>query len=345
MRRFITCVFCCICWVAIGSAAAHGADAVDTAITQLTAGARVYVEPGTEGTTSNTTAALKQALTENDHIVLVMLSANSSSTESIDQVVQRIDAATGRQLIVGVIRGTDAVGYSSVLPDGVASDAMNRAMSIAPNQTEALLTYARVIHDWQTAHPLPTASPSSGGKTQAGVEWWVPTTGGVIGAAIGTAAIWLIRRRNAGFHAQSMVAGFEASPPAIRKQLQELLMLGERVDDDSLRKEIASIAKNINDFFEMSHASNRETSDDAKVYAGHLDTILIVLRGYMAIQGKPHLFKNATGQMTEASTEIKQFGGFVLSSIQDSNDFDLRSFKTSIATLKAFGEIADLHNL
>jgi hypothetical protein len=48
--------------------------------------------------------------------------------------------------------------------------------------------------------------------------------------------------------------------------------------------------------------------------------------------------------MKEASAEIKQFGGFVLSSIQRSNDVDLRSFKTSIATLKAFGEIADTHD-
>lgn len=345
MRRFITCVVCCICWMVIGSAGAHGADVVDTVITQLTAGARVYVEPGTEGTSSDTTAVLKQALTENDHLVLVILPADSSPTESIDQVVRRIDAATGYQFTIGVIRGVNAIGYSTVLPDGVASDAMNRAKSIAPNQTEALLTYVRVIHDWQTAHPLPTASPSSDGNTQTGVDLWKPTIGGVIGAAIGVVAFRLIRRRNAGFRAQGMAAGFEASPPTIRKQLQELLILGERVTDDSLRKEITSIAENINDFFGLSHDSNRETSDDAKVYAGHLDTILTVLRGYMAIQGKPHLFKNAAKQMTEASADIKQFGGFVLSSIQDSNDFDLRSFKTSVATLKAFGEIADLHNL
>lgn len=344
MRRSIACVIFCICWVVIGSAAAHGADAVDTAITQLTAGVRVYVEPGIEGTTSDTTTALKQVLTENDHIVLVMLPADSSSTESIDQVVRRIDAATGHQLIVGVTRGANAAGYSTVLPDSVASDAMTRAKSIAPNQTEALLTYVRVIHSWQAAHPSPTASPSSDGTTQPGVEWWRPTIGGVIGAAIGVAAFQLIRRRNAGFRARSVVAGFKASPTTIRKQLQELLMLGRQVRDASLQQEITSIATNINDFFELSHASNRETSDDAKVYVGYLGIIVDALRSYVVVQSKPHLFKDATGQMAEASAEIKQFGGFVLSSIQRSNDVDLRSFKTSIATLKAFGEIADSHN-
>lgn len=138
-----------------------------------------------------------------------------------------------------------------------------------------------------------------------------------------------------------MVASFNASPPKIRQQLQELLMYGQQVRDESLRREITSIATNINDFFELSHVSNRETGDDAKAYAGHLDIIINALRGYVVIQSKPHLFKDAAERMTEASAEIKQFGGFVLSSIQRSNDVDLRSFKTSIATLKAFGEIAE----
>jgi hypothetical protein len=342
MRRLIICIVCCMCWVVIGSGTAHGADAVDAAITQLTAGARVYVEPGTPGTTADTTAKLQQALTENDHIVLVMLPADSSSTVSLDQIALRIDTATKHQLIVGVTRGTEASGYSMLMPHGVASDAMTRAQSIAPNQTEALLTYARLIHNWQAAHPSPTASPPSDGNAQQGGEWWHPVaSGGLLSLAVGTAAFWIVRRRNAGLRARSTVASFNASPPMIREQLQELLMYGHQVRDESLRQEITSIATNINDFFELSHASNRETSDDAKAYAGHLGIVIDALRSYVVIQSKPHLFKGAAEKMKEASVEIKQFGGFVLSSIQRSNDVDLRSFKTSIATLKAFGEIAE----
>jgi hypothetical protein len=344
MRRLIACAICCLYWVVIGSAAAHGADAVDAAITQLKAGASVYVEPGTTGTSPDTTTILKRALKEDDHIILLMLPAAGSSTESIDQVAQRIDAATDHKFTIGLAQGGNVIGYSTILPESVASDAMERAKSIAPNQTEALLTYARVIHDWQTAHPSPSASPSSEGNTAQGSEWVTPAIYGLIGAVIGTVAFRVIRRRNAGFHARGVVANFDASPPAIRTKLQDLLMYGQQVRDESLQREITSIATNINDFFELSRASNRETSDDAKVYASYLGTIVDALRSYVVVQSKPHLFRNATEQMKEASAEIKQFGGFVLSSIQRSNDVDLRSFKTSIATLKAFGEIADMHD-
>jgi hypothetical protein len=342
MRRLImTCIACCIGWVVIGSTAAHGADAVDTAIAQLKAGASVYVEPGADGTSLDTTTALKQALKEDDHIILIMLPAAGSSTDTIDQVVRRIDAATDHKFTIGLTQGTRAIGYSTILPDSVASDAMARAKSIAPNQTEALLTYARVIHDWQTAHPSPTASPPPGGNEKQEDFGWKLALGSVVGAALAVGAIRLFRRRNAGFHARSIVANLNASPPAIRGQLEELLMLGQRVHDTSLQQEITSIATNVNDFFELSRASNRETSDDAKVYAGYLSIIEEALRRYVVIQGKQRLFKDAAGQMEEASAEIKKFGGFVLSSIQRSNEVDLRSFKSSIATLKAFGEIAD----
>jgi|GEM_PF-3566390 len=344
MRRLIAYAACFVCWVVIGSAAAHGADAIDTAIAQLKAGASVYVEPGTAGTSPDTVTTLKKALKGDDHIILLMLPAGGLSTESIDQVAKRIDTATDHAYTIGLAQGSNVIGYSTILPESVASDAMERAKSIAPNQTEALLTYARVIHDWQTAHPSPSAAPSSEGTAKQGVEWWQPTLGGLIGAIIGTVAFRVIRRRNAGFHAQSVVASFDASPPAIRKKLQELLMYGQQVRDQSLQQEITSIATNINDFFDLSRASNRETSDDAKVYASYLGTIVDALRSYVLIQRKPHLFKDADERMKEASAEIKQFGGFVLSSIQRSNDVDLRSFRTSIATLKAFGEIADTHD-
>jgi hypothetical protein len=344
MRRLIAYAICCLCWVVIGSAAAHGADAVDTAIAQLKAGASVYVQPGTEGTSPDTTTSLKRALKEDDHIILLILPATGSSTESIGQVAQRIDAATDHKFTIGLAQGGNVIGYSTILPESVASDAMERAKSIAPNQTEALLTYARVIHDWQAAHPSPSASPSTEGDAERGFNWWPPTIGGAIGAIIGTVAFRVIRRRNAGFRARSVVANFESSPPAIRTKLQDLLMYGQQVRDESLQQEITSIANNINDFFELSRASHRETSDDAKVYASYLEIIAEALRKYVFIQRKPHLFKDSDEQMKEASAEIKKFGGFVLSSIQRSNDVDLRSFKSSIATLKAFGEIADMHD-
>jgi hypothetical protein len=344
MRQLIASAICCLCWVVIGSAAAHGADAVETAITQLKAGASVYVEPGTEGTSPDTTTTLKRALKADDHIILLMLPSAGSSTESIDQVAQRIDAATDHKFTIGLAQGGNVIGYSTILPESVASDAMERAKSIAPNQTEALLTYARVIHDWQVAHPSPSASPPSGGNAEQGSEWVRPAIFGLIGAVVSTVAFRVIRRRNAGFRARSVVANFESSPPAIRTKLEDLLMYGQQVRDESLQQEITSIAANINDFFELSRASNRETSDDAKVYASYLDIIVEALRKYVFVQRKQHLFKDAAEQMKEASAEIKKFGGFVLSSIQRSNDVDLRSFKTSIATLKAFGEIADMHD-
>ena len=101
------------------------ADAVATLQTS-----NVYVAPNTPGTDFDTTSKLTTFLVSNDNIVLVMLPKDALTGTDLATIAQKISVGLDNQKTIGLAVGRDVIGYSPILPPGVASDKMYRASSV-----------------------------------------------------------------------------------------------------------------------------------------------------------------------------------------------------------------------
>lgn len=137
---------------------AQTVDYVSLAIEALKS-SNVYVAPGTPGTDYNTVSELKRFLTDVDQIVLIMLPADAGT--DIYSIAQRISVSLDNQKIIGLAVGDELIGYSLILPDGVANDKMSRAGTVSGDPVTALTIFTQNIHTWQAFNPqsTPTATP------------------------------------------------------------------------------------------------------------------------------------------------------------------------------------------
>lgn len=120
----------------------------------------VYVAPGTEGTDYDTEAKLKKFLGPEDNIVLVMLPTEALNGTEVVSIARQISEGLGNEKIIGLSVGRAVVGYSSILPEGVANDKMQRAVNVSNDPVTALITFAQNIHSYQAENPQPTPPPT-----------------------------------------------------------------------------------------------------------------------------------------------------------------------------------------
>lgn len=146
--------------------AVHAGDYVSDAIEALKT-SNVYVAPNTEGTDYNTASQLRMFLGASDNIVLVMLPIDALTGTDLYSLAQKISAGLDNQKTIGLAVGRQVIGYSVILPEGVASDKMSRASDVSNDPVTALITFTQNIHTWQannpeyrpTPTPEPTATP------------------------------------------------------------------------------------------------------------------------------------------------------------------------------------------
>lgn len=146
-------------FVSVPKASAQEVDYEQNAIEALKT-SNVYVAPGTPGTSSSTLSELSSYLTPDDNIVLVMLPADAANDTDAQTIAKKISEGLSNQKTVGLAVGDLVVGYSQILPKGVASDQMIYARSVSNSSTTALFTFSRNIKIWLNQHPQPTPTPS-----------------------------------------------------------------------------------------------------------------------------------------------------------------------------------------
>ncbi|KKS94488.1 MAG: hypothetical protein UV68_C0011G0019, partial [Candidatus Collierbacteria bacterium GW2011_GWC2_43_12] len=134
-------------------------DYVIDAIEALKA-SNVYVAPGTEGTDYDTANKLEKTLITDDNIVLVMLPSDALVGTDLYTIARRISEGLGNQKTIGLAVGREVIGYSLILPEGVASDKMMRANSVSHNSVAALITFTQNIHSYVMYNPQPTLVPT-----------------------------------------------------------------------------------------------------------------------------------------------------------------------------------------
>lgn len=157
-RLFLLLVF--LSFLIPRQAQAQAKDYISEAIEALQS-SNVYVAPGTEGTDYNTSNDLKKFLNYGDNIVLVMLPSEALAGTDMYSIAQRISDGLSGQNTIGLAVGRQVIGYSALLPEGIASDKMNRADSVSNDPITALITFTQNIHSWQSKYPqpIPTSTP------------------------------------------------------------------------------------------------------------------------------------------------------------------------------------------
>lgn len=137
----------------------HAGDYVSDAIEALKT-SNIYVAPGTPGTDYNTPNHLAVYLQPNDNIVLIMFPSEALTGTDMFSIAQKISTGLDDQKTVGLAVGNVVIGYSMVLPDGVAGDKMSRAESVSNDPVTTLAIFTQNIHSWQRYNPQPTRAPT-----------------------------------------------------------------------------------------------------------------------------------------------------------------------------------------
>jgi len=156
-RLFLLLVF--LSFLIPRAVSAQTVDYVSLAIDALQS-SNVYVAPGTERTDYNTPAELNKFLTPELNVVLVMLPGEALIDTDILTIAQKISVGLNNEKTVGLAVGNVVIGYSTLLPEGVASDLMNRADSVSNNTVTALTAFSRNVQLWLIRNPQPTPFPT-----------------------------------------------------------------------------------------------------------------------------------------------------------------------------------------
>lgn len=120
----------------------------------------VYVAPGTPGTDYNTPAELSVFLNSDLNVVLVMLPQEALADNDIISIAESIAVGLKNKKTIGLAVGTQVIGYSAILPEGVADDLMTRSDKVSNSTIGTLVTFSRNVQLWTMRNPLPTALPT-----------------------------------------------------------------------------------------------------------------------------------------------------------------------------------------
>jgi hypothetical protein len=286
----------------------------------------VYVAPGAEGTNQDTPGELVAQLNGSDRLVLVMLPANGDDPET---TARAIDRATGHKYIVGLSVGSELTAASTIMPDEVARDLMQRAVDTGTNPTERMVTFARNVHEWQADHP---DEPASKETDKGGVSLVLIVILFVCGVAAILAVIAVFGRGREDEADQQVK--FKASPGDVRDVLRKIQDLIPRVEDSRMRESARQAISDTEEYFRRS-ADSASRKHDADVFAAHLKSVRDVLTRYIDVQDYPRFYDDSEELMSKGLEAVNGFGEFVLRSIKAGRRSDLTQFNVDTDILSA----------
>ena len=300
-------------------------DSVEQAIEGLNS-SNVYVEPGTPGTTDQTASTLQTKLTSDDGIILVMI---PESDEPITQIAKEIDDATGNDSIIGLAVGDDVIGYSTALPEGVAADLMVKADNVSTSTVEALGTFARRTHTYESQNPDIFDPPPPPGKpaTEDGMAVWPFVLIGLLIAAGIATAVSLKRRSDNQLETVIENVRFNETPDEVRDRINEVLRLRSRIGDQSVVSSLTKTGQYIEDYFRNAQKQPNGEYKGTKGIVRYLPELASVVQRYIKVQDEPELHRAATKRLNEYAQAIKAFERFMLEQVRSANaddEFDYR---------------------
>lgn len=338
MRRFV--LAACLLVLTFGLASGVAVAAVDDDAVAGLKASPVYIAPGTEGTTPETAGQLLGQLRDDDRIVIVMLpgGALSDYQGGTSAFLAKLDRSTGGKYIFALSVGDQTIGYSTLLPSGVAADMMRRASSVSVNKIETLGTYARNVHSWQAqnpAHPASRPEPKPRPKP-------VPTSnddgGSNLLLTFGAAAIALfiivgvvvsIRHRSRTLGADYIRF---RSPDIVKDRLERVIDLRSRIEDPDLRSLLLQIARDTEEYFQRNTAKK---DADAVAFERHFAAIEKVISKYIDVQNNQRYFDEPYQLMRRGHEAVAGFGDFVLNSVKRGTRQDLIDFRVDTDILAA----------
>jgi hypothetical protein len=285
----------------------------------------VYVAPGVEGTNQDTAGKLATQLNGSDKIVLVMLPPGDDDP---DAIARAIDEATDHKYIVGLSVGSDLTAASTIMPDEVARDLMQRAVDTGTNPAERLGTFARNVHGWQAEHPNEPASKEAdkGGMSIVLIAILFVC---LCAAAIGLFAAW---RRS--LETDQEEVKFKASPGEVRDVLRKIQDQAPQIHDPGMRGSVMQAVSDTESYFRRS-ANSTSQNRDADIFVMHLKSVRDVLTRYIDVQENPRFYDNPEELMGKGFEAINGFNEFVLQSIKDGRRSDLTQFNVDTDILSA----------
>lgn len=283
----------------------------------------VYVESGAAGATTDTLGVLGEQLRSGDNIVVVMLASSDAEPASVSA---EINSKLGGKKIIGLSVGEKVVGYSTVLPAGVASELMVRASTVATTTEETLGTYIQNVHDWQRAHPAAVASkPTESGGRGALVVIGVLV---IVFLVLGTATLVGIARSKG---RKADAVRLKKSPEPVREELNELLAVRTKILSPDVAATITQICRDTEAFFQRSKAD----TSDTEVFKGHLQSLNQVMTQYVDIQNNPRYFEDSSGLLGNGADAASSFADYVLEAVRRDGRRGLTEFHVDTDILSA----------
>ncbi len=321
MRKIALLATLCLSMLSI-STMASAAGPLDDVLACLKQQA-VCVMEGAEDATPDTPRELASQLANDDRIVIVMLPASSvaSINGGLSAVARSLDEATQQHYIISLSAGDEAVGYSSILPPGVAADLMERAVSVSTNMPETHGTFARNIHNWQEVHPEATPPPPTSpdedefpvGILSIGVLFFAGGIGFIV-----------TRRRQLARERRERIPQFTA-PHAVKELLEAIMMLRHQINDTAFSSQLEQTCRDTDAYF-MRNQQSRHIGADIEMFSGHLQRVLDVLSQYIDVQNHPRYYRTPTASMAQGRTAVEGYAAFVLSNIQRGVDLRMVDF-------------------
>jgi hypothetical protein len=283
----------------------------------------VYVAPGTENTNSETAGKLQEQLTSGDNIAIVILPATAGEPASL---AQAIDKATRGKYIIGLSVGEQVVAASTIMPQNVATNLVNRAAHVSSSPLETLETFIRDVHKWQGEHPHEAASKPVGKKSSGSpvVTLVLLIFAMVLGGIVIAIAIANKRRQ-----ADDGLT-FRSSPSEVRDLLHVIMEQRPAINNDELSSIVKTACEDTEQYFQRS--GNPEDSDE---FVHHLQSVRSILKQYIDIQNNQRYYDNPQALMKQGLEAIKGFASFVQDSIRRGRRADLTNFKVDTDILSA----------
>lgn len=334
-RRFVVTLFAAF---VLMSSPAFAAD--PAAVVEALRQSPVYVQPGTEGTNSDTAGVLLRQIQEGDYVVIVMLPADASldTDEELQALARQIDESLGGQTIIGLSAGDQVIAYSAILPAGEASDQMQRATTVSTNTSETMSTFIRNIHSLQVRIPEVVQLPPGSSPVQTGSVPLAPIGFGfgLLGAIILAIALVAQRRRAKRLRNPVDSVKLKSAPNEVRDVLNQILKLRERITSREVRDILTLICQDTEAYF--SRNSTREgvpLRDDAEVFEDHLESLRNVVERYIDVQDNPRYFEQPKQLMEQGEDALNGFMEFALNNVRRGSRKELTSYTVDTKILSA----------
>ncbi|MGV9001876.1 MAG: hypothetical protein ACOH18_02880 [Candidatus Saccharimonadaceae bacterium] len=315
-------------------------------------GSSVYIAPGTEGTNSDTAAMLKGQMRDGDSIALVMLPSNQAiSSESLQQITQKISDDLGGSIVVGISLGDNYDAIAPSLPAGIADELMRNADTVSQSSIDTMGTFVRNVHDWERLHPEQVSRPDDVALAGSSSSFIPESIGaGLISFLVTSIIIVVLRRRKTRIHEE---VRFNA-PRGISGSIRSLMEFRETIDSPELRRRsiknlknsrtnslddmstaLLDVCKYTEAYFSRLHPDNRLSSGVRETYEKHLLTIEQVTKRFIDMTLYPEYYDDAASSKLQGVESVQGFAEFVLNCIRQNNRTAMTDYTVGTKILSA----------